>query len=481
MAFNVLRNAIIRNDRSCRLDNNEGFSVVWRENDNFQQYEEFSGLTSRLVWDRRFVAVAVSGTCFIGPNTDQVPFDGGIYHLVNAKFRLEPGFGVALPTTGRIQFQTNDDPVYDSAKSVDFPIISDNVYNEYTIDMSQIKAWQGDITRIRLYPFIDGASGTIIHFKSIKVKASNTFSCSSVEGGICDKFTQFVHPCPSVGAGGSCESTIVSDGINITEGVNDKLIVNINNYGSQGITLTPVKGARLKDIARDIEDKLSNVAIGGYAGVKVEVIASKLLITADDTREASSTVVLEDTPAARTLGFFDNQGNSISVCLSGEEAGSQYSPAGTIQLSKSQISRFYLSEEGAERSGLELNPNSFAVQAGRADFAITYKDKKIDFSDKTIIDFNNPVTNNGTITKVSFSGNGNTSTEFRFFRPKADGSITHFASVSMGISSDGQIDQVFEQSTQIKVRKGDFVGLFDGKVDAGKIEEAPNTSYFMVI
>ena len=189
--FNLLRNATIRNATNCRSDSNDGFVVVWEEDEDFKQYEEFSGITTRLVWDRNYFAASTSGICYIGPSTDQVPFDGGIYNSVKTIFRVEVPTGKAVPTTGRIQFQTTDDPTYDAAKVVDFTINPDNAYNEYIINMSLKKEWQGDITRIRLYPFIDGGVGLILHFKEIRVGASGIFRCSNSS---CTRFADVVHP-----------------------------------------------------------------------------------------------------------------------------------------------------------------------------------------------------------------------------------------------------------------------------------------------
>lgn len=479
MTFNILRNSIVRNDLSCRHDNRDGFSVVWDENDNFRQYNDVSGLTTRVVWDRNYFSVSVSGTCYLGPETDQVPFEGGVYNLVKAVFRIEPDVSKVSPTTGRIQFQTSSDPTYDTDKEVDFSLIQNAAYNEYTVDMSQVKEWNGEITRVRLYPFVDGEAGLKIHLKSLKIQSASTFACDTIfNTPLCSRYSEYIHPCPWVGAGGFCEGSAVSDGIDIIENQNDELIVNINDFGAQKIRLVPVRGARLKDIARDLEEKLSNIGIGGYSGAKVEVNLSKLKITADDTREASSTVKVLDTSAARTLGFFDSLGNDLSTCVGGEEAATRYEPAGTIQLSKAEIAKLYETDVTPEVPGIKLNNRRYAVRAGREDFAEVYKDQKIDFTNKTIIDFNNPITNNGVITYLAYSGDGGAGTSFRFFRPRANGSLLQYAVVGAGITSN-QVDKVFEQTTSVRVRKGDYVGIYDGKLDLGKIEELPNVSYFL--
>ncbi len=480
MTFNILRNSVIRNDMSCRHDNNDGWAVVWDTDDDFKQYSEVVGLTSLIVWDRAYVAVTTSGSCYLGPSQDQTFVDALVYSTVKLTMRIEVNPSTAIvPTTGKIQYQTDDDPVYDSDKVVEFPILVDNAYNEYTIDMSQERDWTGNVTRLRIFPFIDGAPGYIVHLKSLRVESAHLFSCDTgFTGTVCDKFSEFSHPCPFVGRGGHSLTDLVDDGIDIVQGVNDKLVIDINGYGEQGITLTPVRGARLKDVGRDVEEKLSNIGIGGYAGARVDVVLSRLKITADDTREAGSTVVVLDTPAARTLGFYDADGTALYTESSGESAASRYEPAGTIQLGKSQISQLYKSNPGPDDAGIELDIGRFSLKGGREDFALTYKDIKVDFTDKTIIDFNNPINLSGVITSLAYSGDGYPTTEFRIFRPKADGSITCIFSENMGLEDD-VVDGRFEIFVNQRVRKGDLLGIFDGLIDSGKTEEVPNGSYII--
>lgn len=460
MAYNILRNAVVRNSMVCKQANGAGFTVKWEENDDLQGYEEFSGLSARGVWNRVFFGVSTSGVCYVGPTADQTPFDGEVYHLVNIDYRVDPGDHVVLPTTAKIQFQTTADPAYDADKSIEFPIIADNTYRTYSVDMSLLRTWRGNISRVRFYPFIDGAPGFIVHMRSLSVLAS----------------TAPEHVC-FVGAGGSCSGRNVSDGVNIVEGANDFLKVNINGYGYQGVRLTPRSGALLREIAQDIEDKLSCVAIGGYAGCLVSSAGGYLTITADDTREASSSVVVADTAAARTLGFFDSQGLNTSICSLGAEASAHYEPIGTIRLSHAEIAQLCAASPGSRDDLLTVEPGRYQVQGGRSDFATTYRDKKLDFSGKTGIDFNNPITNNGILTYIAFSGNGETDTEARFFRPAADGSLTMFASVSFGIA-ESKDDAVFEKSISQRVRMGDMIGIYNAKIDSGKTEEFPNVSYF---
>lgn len=478
--FNILRNADIRNSMLCRYDTNEGYSVSWSEDNDFQQYGEFSGITTRSVENQNYFSVATSGICYVGPTSDQAPFDGGVFDLVKVTYRLDIGFNQLVPTTGRLQFQTVSDPTYDDEKVVDFPINPDNAYNEYTVDLSQTRLWQGDISRIRLYPFIDGSPGSQIHLQAIRVQSSTKHACATGYdgGGVCSKFSEYSHPCPWTGSGGTSEAVAISEGIDIIEGVNDELTINVNDYGEQTVTLKPAAGVGLATIARDIEDKLSNIAIGGFAGNRTEVTLSRLLITAEDTREAISTVVVSDTPAARLLGFYNNEGTKVATEAPGVQAATRYAPAGTVQLSKTEIAQFYVPDQAINKSTITLDPHNYAAEAGRRDFTLVTRDRSVDFINKTIIDFNRPVTQTGLFTFFGFSGDATTTTQVVFFRPKADGTLTLIDTVPLG-ATGSLTDRVFGLTMSVYLRKGDLVGIADGEIYLGDFAEHPNVSYFL--
>jgi hypothetical protein len=477
--FNIFKNANIRNDTGCRHDNNVGWSVAWTENDDFKSYTTTSGVTTELVWDRNYVFVTTSGVCYTGPSTDQTAFDASIYSQLRVNYRVETSeTTVIVPTTGKIQFQTSADPAYDSEKEIEFEMSTDNAYNEYIIDMSGVRDWVGNVTRIRLYPFIDGDEGYVVHIKSIEARSVNSFSCDTIyKKNLCDKYSEYSHPCPWVGAGGSCQSATVSGSVTIEEDINDQLIVDINGYGSHSVIITPVVSARLEEVSRDIESKLSNIAIAGYFGNKVVVENKKIKIIADDTRESISTVTVLDTPAARTLGFYTDEGISSSLSLSGEDAASEYVPVGTVSLSKAQLSSFY-AEDQLSTPGISLDVNRYSLRGGRADYITGFSDRKLDVSGKTVIDFNNPINSTGKLASVAFSGDGDSSTEFRIFRPQSDGTITHIHSIPMGIP-DGSDDSNFETATNVRVRKGDFLGIYNCKIARGKTQDLPNGSYIL--
>lgn len=478
--FNILRNANVRNSTSCRNDSNEGYAVSWEDDNDFQQYEEFSGLTTRLVSSQNYFFVATSGTCYISPIVNQPSFDAGSYDTVKVSYRVDVGFNQAAPTTGRIQFQTEDDPTYDADKAVDFAINPDNAYNQYTIDLSQFTEWAGSVTRLRLYPFIDGVPGNKVHVRSISVQSSSNHACTSIfdGGGICSKYGEYSHPCPWTGAGGVCQSAPVDGGVDIVEGVNDEVTVNINGYGYQTATLRPVQGGDLASIAKDLEDKLSNIGIAGYADNKVSTIFNTISVSADGTRESTSTVAIQDTPAARTLGFYDSQGTNTSTKAPGIEAASRYEPAGTIQLSKGEIAHFYLPDQNASTSSISLDPSVYASSAGRSDFASVTQEQFIDFPSKTIIDFNRPVTQTGVFSFFGYSGDGTVNTQILFFHPSADGSLTLYATESLGLGQS-ELAKVFDISFSRRLRKGDLIGIYDGRIYTGGDAEHPNVSYFL--
>jgi len=392
--LNIFVNSDIYNCTDCIHDSRLGLRASWAEDNDLNGFDSYSGITSITTWDGVYFAVSDSSSCYIGPSST-LAVDGSLYTLVKLGMRLDPGHHVVLPTKGKIQFQTSSEETWSDDKAVEFDLLVDNAYHEYLIDMSAEKKWSGTVSKIRIYPFTDGLAGVKIHLRYIKIEGRSTFACDSAQtGSVCDQEYRYSHPCPWVGAPGSSVATALEGGVTIQEGVNDKLLVNIDGYGDQGVTLRPVVGASLQTIARDIQDKLNLVGVGGYAFARCYVEDNKLRIDSDWFDDSSSVVITEhdEASAGVTLGFFDSYGGKLATETTGTSSASRYERA-PLQLNSSAVRRLKNSDPSVTAEGaFAVDGTTFSPQGGNRDYRRMIQDKKLTFKNQTLIDYDNPIT-----------------------------------------------------------------------------------------
>lgn len=476
--YNLLRNARIRNSSQCRFDSNLGYAVAWDEADNFRGYTTYSGITARLVDNGYYFMVTTGPDCYITTDSPTIAIDAGVYTSVDVYMRIYPGFGHASPAQGKLGFMTSGDVEWDAEKEVSFSITPDNSYRKYSIDMAAKQEWVGTITRLRLFPMVSGTAGQQIFVRGIEASSPTVFSCSSgFFGDVCDRFFDYSHPCPFRGSGGKATSTQVPAVLTTQSGVNDRLIVDINDYGSQAITLAAGTNVPSADVAKDIESKLNLVGVGGYAFATCTVVDGSFVIEAD-TPEGGSTVAVspsESASAAATLGFYP-----MYTSTAGVAAASRYMPEGAFMVGRDSLDRFYSLGAGDSSNGVfTVTPGRYVVQGGNPEYYLAQQDTTLDFEDETFIDFSNPITENGVISFVGFSGTAHKNTEFRVYRQVLDGTITYVGGVPFNSATDYNTNKLFEASCALRVRKGDLVGLYSASVHTGKDTTTSDFSYFL--
>ncbi|MCK5015855.1 MAG: hypothetical protein KAS32_02190, partial [Candidatus Peribacteraceae bacterium] len=479
--LNIFVNADIYNSVSCIHDSRLGYQVNWAENNNLNGFDLYSGITSVTTWDGVYFAVSNNSTCYIGPSST-LSVDGSLYSMVKLSLRLDPGHHVVLPTKGKIQFQTSSEETWSVDKAVEFDLSVDNAYHEYLIDMSLEKKWSGTVSKIRIYPFIDGTAGIKIHLRYVKIEGRSVFSCAShLSGAVCDQSYRYEHPCPWIGGPGSSVSSALEGSIIIQEGVNDKLLINIDGYGEQGVTLRSSVGETAQNIARDIQDKLNLVGVGGYAFARCYIQDKKLHIDSDWFDASSSVVITEpdESSAGVILGFFDASGNKIASESYGTESASRYERA-PMQLNSSAVRRLKNSDKNVTGQGsFAIDGTSFNPQGGNSNYRNVIQDKKLTFRDKTLIDYDNPITSNGILTSVGYSGDAYSNTEFRIYRQLITGSMVLVGSVDMSVSP-ASLGKIFEAVVSIQVKKGDLLSLYSAALHLGSDFQREDYSYILV-
>jgi len=396
--------------------------------------------------------------------------------------RLDVGSNIIKPTKGKIQFLTSSELSWDSNKEVEFDLVADNAYQEYTVAMDINPYWSGNVTRFRVYPTVDGYEGIKIHLKSIEVESRDVYGCDSVYGPVlCDRYSQYSHPCPWIGSPGKATSVMLDDGVTIVNEVNDKILVNIDSYGYQSIKLRPVVGARLIDIANDIQDKLNLIGVGGYAFARCYVEEYKLVIESDWNSSESQVTIKEpdEYSAGNTLGFFDSNGAAVYSFSVGTDSASLYERS-SLQLSSSQIKYLKGLSDNGSKSVFSLDGAKYSVIGGDLNYRVSVKDNKLTFRNKTLIDYNNPINNNGIISFIGYSGDSFTNTSVKIFRQKLDGSIGLVHSVDFS-SNDDDFDGIYEKSNlSLKVKKGDLIGIYSASLHTGNDYRVENYSYYLL-
>ena len=116
----------------------------WNTNGNFESW------TNRNQW----ASPTVSGGTYSGTASGNDPYVYSPLIWVNT-LRATPFIRVRMKSTagnGAIYFSTEADPVFDGVKVVGFPVIADNAFHDYTVDMRASTGYGGVVTQIRLDP-----------------------------------------------------------------------------------------------------------------------------------------------------------------------------------------------------------------------------------------------------------------------------------------------------------------------------------------
>ena len=474
-SINIFRRSNISNCNSCIYDSNIGYYVDWPTNNDLNGYDSYSGVTSVTTWDGVFFAVASSSECYLS-HSSSISIEASKYDIVKIYMAVNPGTKSSFTATGKIQFKLSGDGSWDSLNSRTFDVTADGDYHLYTINMALSYRWSGTVAALRIYPFVDGVVGSTIHVRYVKVESRSNYACSSrYTGAICDSAYRYEHPCPWIGSPGKSVSAVLSDHVTITENVNDVLFVDIDGYGSQRIQLSPGSNISIYDVANDIQAKLNLVGIGGFFDARCYVTDENRICVESGWHGTDSSVSVESpsyASAAETLGFYSGS-TKIASESNGTDPASRYTPA-PIRASYYIFSGFLSSST----SDISIPMGGYFPEGGRAGYASVVRDDKISFRNKTLIDINNPINSNGVIGFIAFSGDAFTNTSFRVYRQKFDGTVALIHSVDMSESEDTE-DQVFTKEVNLRVKRGDLLGLYSASLHLGASQERHNYSYFL--
>jgi len=494
MAYSILSEARIGASVS-EIGNGRSYSVFWPENTNLQNWTTFVGMDIVGAWGGFLFSTQAfidTSAAYIGPTGGFPPVDALENDTIFFRLKYDKHPKNPNPTSrGKIQWVTQSDPIFNDDKSIEFELVTNGKWEFYEIDMNLAPQWVGLVTNIRFFPSIDGFRNDEFFLNFFEIGSTDfPFSFDNDRAG---------KPGRAIGGLG------LFGEITIEKDINDKLIVNIDNYGDVQITLTP-QTQQPEAIARDISAQLGRVAIGGYIRAQARIEPdTKQLIIESGIRAVDSSVSISYGPnsAAPILGFTDTTGFFIGTAEGGTEPVFDYNPLSAYRPTTLEILSLF--DNDADLASITLNPQSRILEAGRGDFALTGRRLKsellvegrdtnfttvktnqtvgsLDATTKTFIDINHPFTDDGELLAIFFNGESDVDggSKWKIFRPSLNGNLTLVDEGVIGKTTivenpnDGLVlttsPGIFIADltgANVKVRRGDFLAIYNVSMHVG--------------
>jgi len=526
MAFNFLNfGGKLLSSNRCLYDSNIGYEVRLDSNGSVDNWTYYDGIHTYGCWNSFLFGTLYKSYGCIGRGIPFASVAAEYFYIVkiimklNIKDRKE---GQITPTKGRISWRTTNNTTWNTEKSRDFDINTNTEWNTYTINLSDVQSWQGNVNDLRVYPIAeDGRDGDEFFIKAIEILSNDTCVCNNIN---CDYYTSYTNNCVGIGKRGYCKSAMLNSytqggtifeykkkkTYNIIENVNDELLVNINSYGFEKVKIPCLINCSGEKLSGIIAKEISKVDIGGYAECSVEYTPHGEFIIYSGTYASDSTVVIGDNNFSRYINFYDSKGTATFTDFIGSYPASGFRPYSSYKMKTHQ---FYTLLDSNDKSGFSFDPHIYNVEGGRRDWlstgvgtptmsvAATSSDKSgltnrylglIDNKGKTIIDFNHPINASGRIKKIyaaltldidNSRGasdsvrklNQLTNAKFMFFRPMKNGNLRTLP-IEVGISnrnhSSGKLYSAAQEYVNIDcdifLNKGDLIGIYNANVYIGK-------------
>lgn len=484
MPYNFLKDAKkVRNSELCSHDSLDGYSSDFHENGNVDGWDIYDNIYLYGCWNSILFGTAYDRNCYVSRTDIFSIVEAEDYYYIKIMMKItnnSPNASVETLTTGRIQWTVLGDSNWTSGKQMDFEIVADDKWRLYVINMGPAQGWQGNITNLRVYPFIDGRPKDQFAIKFIKISSLDEYRCSNTQ---CSYYSQYSHPCSGAGIRGVCEAGTAKTSYTTVSDVSDTLVVNINGYGSERFSLGDNNNLSGKEMAKVVANKISSLNIGGYSYAFCEHgDFNNLKITSGSTGSDSSVVVSGD--AAEALGFYE-AGEDVSIKTTGTEPASGFDYASSRILTAMEINR--LIDGNSEDFAYIHNPSQYSVEGGRRDFnevgtaqllsSLTTQDYYGDYYDtlnnegRTLIDFSHPFNNNGRIKAIYMYGVVDVLSKIKILRPRMDGSLKVIHSLNLPLENAAYIYTtnpiVYRVDCNILVDKGDLLGIYNANLYVG--------------
>ena len=530
MSFNFIdTGGTVSTSQACLYDSNIGYETDFSIDGDVNGWTIYNGIHTYGCWNNFLFGTLYGDTSIIGRHNVFRLVEAEHFYTVKIvmKLNIKERIGTQnTPGYGRIAWTTEADPIWSSSKEFDFIINTDNKWHTYNLNMGEVQWWQGDINNLRLCPILqDGRDGDEFFVRVIKVLSIDTYKCNNTS---CDYFSEYQHPCVGIGERGTCSSkaldlfvqggTIFDFAIDkkytIIEGINDELLVNINEYGYESIKLPVTNNVSGAEMAKIMSKEISKINVGGYSEVFVEYNSKGQFVIHSGTYVSDSIVKIGNSPAAVTLNFYDEFGNYQSEESVGQLPASGYRPLSSFKINTNQVLNLF---SNVENTGFFFNPFIYNIEGGRRDWldfglGVPSKDVRgqeddetgvmnryydvINNAGSTIIDFNHPFNASGRITKLylavtldnygdSYDSRGDydesridtqlENAEVMFFRPLKDGTLKTLG-ISVLIKNRDHVagnlysitQEYVEIDCDVFVNKGDLIGVYNANIYKGR-------------
>lgn len=492
MVYNILTEARLQGSLADEKPAERGYSTFWLENGNLEDWTTFVDLDIVGAWNGfLFGTKSTASGGFIRPTSGFTPIDALVNDRIFFRMKYDKHPKNTAPTSfGKIRWTTVADPLFDDDKSVTFELIADGKWVFYEVNMGDVSTWVGLIDNIQFFPCEDGARNDEFFLNFFEIGTNDfTFSFDNEKAGR---------------AGRATAGLPLVDEVTIEKDVNDKLIVNIDDYGDVRITLTPQTAAP-SIIARDISLQLGKIAIGGYLRSQafIDIDTDKMIIESGiRAGDSSVRVKFGDQSAAPTLGFTTAIGEDLSVTEDGEDPAPDFRPLSSYRPTTLELLSLFDNDDTLP--ALTLDPTKRVLEGGRADFDTINQDLKstvvfevgevlqsvnielrsqFEFDATTVIDLAHPFTDDGLVDKIFANGtfDPDGASKWKIFRPSLDGTLTLVDEGSIGektfvddpggglVTSPIQDVVAADVSGQnVRVRAGDLLGVFNAALNAGQ-------------
>jgi hypothetical protein len=506
MVYSILSEARVRGSLADQQSGNVAYQQVWLNDGDLEGWETYSELDIVGAWGGFVYATKLSSSGgYIGPTDDFLAVDALVNDRITFRMKYDQHpRNRAATNLGKIQWLTQNDAVFDDTKSETFEVISDGRWILYDVNVGANQQWVGDVVNVRIFPCINGWRNDEVFINFFEIGTADfDFSFENEDAGTTGKSTG---------------SEVLSGELTIEQGVNDRLIVNINSYGDVTITLTP-QTVLPELIARDISLQLGKIALGGYLRAEAFIDdATGLMVIESGIRKAGSSVEVKfgDNSAAPTLGFTTPGGTSTATQVGGTAPSGSYVPLSAYRPTTLELLSMFDNDEALP--SFSLDPQQPVIQGGRPDFALTNRKLKTEFivegreesyvdstttvfgtdnfQAKTIIDLTHPFSDDGMLESIFVNGVLDTGgdSKWKIFRPQFDGSLEFVDEGVIGktnisenpdgglvITNEPGVYTVDVSGQTVFVERGDFLGIYNASLHVGSLGPSKPDAIFYEI